>query len=90
MKTLILNVNGMACDSCAEHLRQSLNLIKGVHQVEIDLMSRTTRVRHDETLCRPSDIIRGVERVGYQVDHLAAEESEVSALLLGSATPTAV
>lgn len=68
MKTLILNVNGMICENCVEHVRRSLSLINGVRDVDVDLMGRRACVRHDENLCTPHDLVVGIQRAGYQVD----------------------
>jgi len=76
MRTLIMNVNGMTCDNCVEHVQSSLNLIPGVIAVEVDLMARQARVIHDETACKPADLVAGVQRVGFQVDGFELAEPQ--------------
>lgn len=68
MTTVLLRVSGMSCDSCVQHLTRSLESTEGVHSVQVDLLARTARVEHDETVCRPTDLIAAVRRVGYHVD----------------------
>ena len=68
MKTLVLSINGIFCESCIEHLKASLSSLNGVGAVEVDVMSRSARVEHDESVCTPRDLVVAVQRVGFQVD----------------------
>ena len=68
MRTLLLTVNGMHCESCADNLTRQLQATAGVREVEIDLSTKTARVAHDETLCKTPDLMAAVRRAGYQVD----------------------
>ncbi len=68
MKALVLNIYGMACDNCAEHIEQRLMLVPGVSAAHVDLMSKTARVQYNESQCAPPQMIACVERTGYQVD----------------------
>ncbi|MBI4580117.1 MAG: heavy-metal-associated domain-containing protein [Planctomycetes bacterium] len=76
MKTLIMNVYGMTCENCVDHVQRSLSLLPGVIDVQVDMMSRQARVKHDENLCTPSDLVMGVQRVGFQVDGFESVEVE--------------
>lgn len=78
MRTLVLTVSGMSCDGCVEHLTRSLESVEGVRNVQVDLMSRTARVEHDDTVCQPSDLVAAVRRVGYQVDAFNHAEAAAS------------
>ncbi len=70
MRSLMLRVNGMHSDHCAAHVAESLKQTRGVHEVEVDVMSHTARVEHDERLCHARDLIEAVQRAGFQVDTL--------------------
>ncbi len=78
MRTLVLTVSGMSCDGCVEHLTRSIDSTEGVTGVHVDLMSRTARVEYDDAICKPSDLINAVRRVGYQVDAFAPAEAASS------------
>jgi len=68
MKTLVLHINGIFYESCIEHLTTSLKALKGVSAVEVDVMSHSARVEHDESVCTPRDLVAAVQHVGFQVD----------------------
>ena len=68
MKTLALNISGLTCENCVDHLSSSLMLTKGVKNVEVDTMSRIVIVKHDDHLCKLTDLVGAVKRVGFQVD----------------------
>lgn len=75
MRTLLLTVNGMSCDTCVQHLTTQLSATQGVKQVEVDLLSRTARVVHDDQVCRPVDLMAAVRRAGYQVEGFTAVDN---------------
>ncbi len=66
MRTLY-RMYGMCCECCVEHICRSLRAISGVRGVDIDVLSRTARVDHDERLCKTTDLVLAIQRVGYQV-----------------------
>ncbi len=68
MRTLLLTVNGMHCQSCADNLTRVLQATEGVRAVQVDLGSKTARVEHDEGVCKTPDLMAAVRRAGYQVD----------------------
>ena len=68
MKTLCLNISGLTCENCVDHVSSSLMLTKGVKKVQVDTMSRSVFVKHDDRLCKLTDLIGAIKRVGYQVD----------------------
>jgi copper chaperone len=44
MKTIDLEVQGMSCDSCVNHVTQALKPVSGVDDVAVDLQSGRVRV----------------------------------------------
>lgn len=44
MNTIDLQVEGMSCGSCVKHVRQALQPLLGVREVEVDLPSGRVRV----------------------------------------------
>ena len=72
MRTLLLTVNGMHCQSCVENLARQLLSTQGVQDVKVDLGSRIARVDHDDELCKAIDLMSAVRRAGYQVESFRA------------------
>jgi copper chaperone CopZ len=68
MRTILLTVNGMHCQSCVESLARQLKATTGVQEVQVDLLSRTARVAHDDVICHTPDLMAAVRRAGYQVE----------------------
>ncbi len=73
MRTLVLDVTGMSCQNCADQLTRQLQATEGVESVSVDLGTHTAKVRHDDQVCRPSELISAVRRAGYQVSSFYPE-----------------
>ena len=67
MQTLILDIQGMHCQNCAEKVVRALKLLPGVAEAQVDATSRSGRVELDEQQCRPADVVAAVQRAGFQV-----------------------
>lgn len=72
MRTLLFQVTGMHCQSCADNLSKALQATDGVSAVQVDFAARTARVEADEAAVKPSDLMNVVRRAGYQVDSFRA------------------
>ncbi len=68
IKTYLLTISGMTCEGCVQHVTNYLLATEGVEQVQVDLVTRTARVYHDDEACTPADLMAAVRRAGYQVD----------------------
>lgn len=44
MSTIELKVSGMSCGSCVNHIKQALQPLTGVEQVDVDLRGGTVKV----------------------------------------------
>lgn len=67
MKAILLDVNGMTCDHCANAVCNALSALPGVEKVEADVMSNCVRVELDESLCETPQLVEAVCRAGYNV-----------------------
>ena len=68
MRRVILSIRGLHCSDCVSHVARSLQATAGVRGVDIDVMSRSACVEHDEGACNVNDLISAVSQVGLQVD----------------------
>lgn len=64
MTKTILNVEGMTCPSCIEHVSEAL-AIEGVGHVEVKLDAGTIEVDH-ETAISSGRLIAALEQAGYE------------------------
>jgi Cd2+/Zn2+-exporting ATPase/Cu+-exporting ATPase len=77
-----LPVQGMDCASCALHVKEALEKTSGVVGAEVLLSAERAIVQLDSDQVDLSVLRRAIEREGYQVPDLDAEESDRSAMPL--------
>lgn len=66
MKETKLNVEGMACNHCANSVRAELMEIEGVKEVIVSLEEKTVTVKHTEDVTY-NQLQSGIEDLGYEV-----------------------
>jgi Cd2+/Zn2+-exporting ATPase/Cu+-exporting ATPase len=71
-----LSIKGMDCADCARHVKNAIESVPGVAEVEILLAAQKTVVRIDPTKTGPGEIKKAVETAGYSV---AIPEAELPA-----------
>ena len=60
----LLHVEGMMCQNCARHVREALENIPGVSNVNVDLSAKTVSVTADGSV-EDSAFRSAVEEAGY-------------------------
>jgi len=66
MVTRVYRVPEVSCQHCVQAISDALRTIAGIHQVEVDLTTKTVRVVAEETV--PEERIRsGIEEAGYTI-----------------------
>ena len=63
------NITGMTCASCQSHIESKVSKVRGVSNVNINLLKNTMDVTYDEIVCSNDDIVKAVIDAGYGVDH---------------------
>jgi len=67
MKRVIIEVDGMSCEHCVKAITKTLEILSGVHTVEVDLKAKTVTVEHDPALA-PIEKVKGeIENLGYDI-----------------------
>lgn len=61
------HVEGMACSSCANRLREGLRKLDGVKDVQADLSKKEVVVSHDETRISAASIKSEIVSLGFEV-----------------------
>ncbi|WP_268875369.1 heavy metal translocating P-type ATPase [Intestinibacillus massiliensis] len=59
------NVTGMTCSACSAHVEKAVSKVKGVQEVQVNLLAGTMSVNYDEQAAGDNDIIRAVTDAGY-------------------------
>ena len=65
MKT-ILQIEGMSCAHCVQHVKQALEALKGVESVDVSLSEKNATVEHGEETDLAS-LKKAVEEAGFEV-----------------------
>ena len=62
-----LEVTGMNCGACVNHVTQALQSVPGVKLAAVDLNSRTATVKHDESTTVEA-MVEAVDEAGYHAE----------------------
>ena len=65
MEKLKFDINGMTCSSCASHVNRAVSKLKGVKNVNVNLLLNNMEVEFDNKILKSDDIIQAVEKAGY-------------------------
>lgn len=60
------NVMGMMCSGCSAAVTKAVTNLKGVFQVDVDLLGKSMYVRFDEKLVTVQMMIEAVQKAGYE------------------------
>ena len=64
-KQTVLDVTGMTCQNCVKHVREALEEVLGVGEVQVDLSAAQATVKHDGS-AEVSSLIAAVDEAGYE------------------------
>ncbi len=64
--TLELPIEGMTCAACGVRIENVLNRLPGV-EASVNVPTEQARIRFDPGRTTPAELVRGVEKAGYQV-----------------------
>jgi copper chaperone len=64
-QTIILDVSGMTCNNCVRHVREALEQVTGVGEVQVDLGAGRATVKHQGEVALAS-LIAAVDDAGYE------------------------
>jgi len=65
MKT-ILQIEGMSCAHCADHVKEALEAVPGISSAEVNLKDKSAQVEHEDKV--DLAVLRAaVEEAGYEV-----------------------
>jgi len=61
-----LKITGMSCAACSAKIERKLNKLEGVAQAAVNLSTERATVTYDPAVIKVSEIIRSIEKLGYQ------------------------
>jgi len=67
MNTLILNVTGMSCMGCVNSVKNLVNALAGISQVDVDLATGRVEIKHDPAQTQTQQIRSAIEDGGYGI-----------------------
>ena len=67
MNTLTLTVTGMSCMGCVNSVKNLVNALAGVSQVEVDLATGQVEIKHDPAQTQAQQIRSAIEDGGYGI-----------------------
>lgn len=70
IQTLNLDVNGMTCTSCEEHIDHSVNQLNGILNIETSYENGTAQIEFDNSKTTIEEIEDAVNSTGYSVTNL--------------------
>jgi Cu+-exporting ATPase len=64
--TVVLDLEGMTCSSCAARIEKALKGVPGVTSAAVNFATEQAHVRFEPSRTRPDDLLRAVEGEGYK------------------------
>ena len=67
MKTLVVTIEGMHCDGCAETIKALLEVEAGVKASTVSFKEGSARVLYDPAVIDERKLVAAIEKGGYKV-----------------------
>ncbi|MEN3045105.1 MAG: heavy metal translocating P-type ATPase [Candidatus Hydrothermales bacterium] len=74
-KKLKIKIGGMHCPTCAKNIENSLKKLKGINNVNINLLKETATITYDESLIKIENIRKNIEQTGYEFLGIISEDN---------------
>lgn len=77
-----IDVRGMVCAACGLLIEHQLRRLPGVAQAHVDFTTQRAFVAYDDKLVARDDLLREIQRAGYQTGSAAADERRTARIEL--------
>lgn len=67
-KVIELNVTGMTCQGCADHVTSALSKKEGIVKLDVKFAENSASVTYDPASVDEAEIIRTIEETGYKAE----------------------
>ena len=74
METTQLQVTGMTCGMCVQHVTQALNEVAGVRSATVDLKAGSATVQHEGV--KPEALLEAVAEAGYEAQPVPVQAEQ--------------
>lgn len=78
MKKLKFSVTGMSCAACQAHVEKAVSKVKGVADVNVNLLANKMTVDLDENVTNAQAVINAVEGAGYGASEIGNNENKTA------------
>lgn len=65
MKKSKFDIQGMTCSSCSSHVEKAVSRLRGIKNVNVNLLSNNMQVEYDENILDQNEIVKAVIDAGY-------------------------
>ena len=69
-------ISGMSCAACSARVSKAVASLKGIKEVNVNLLTNSMVVSYDETVTNPNKIIEAVTKAGYGASLVEADKSK--------------
>ena len=63
----ILNVDGITCEHCVDTIKEAVEILDGIFNVDVDIEKKQVVVEFDEKIAKTEDLIDKIEEAGFKV-----------------------
>lgn len=70
-------IGGMSCATCSARIDKSVRSLKGIKEVNVNLLTNTMVVSYDETILSSEEIINSVIKAGYDASLMVNNDNNV-------------
>ena len=75
LATLTIPIEGMTCNACVASIKEKLNSMEGLEEVEVSLEHRTATVFYEEGTITPGQIQGAINEIGYKAGDPVTEKN---------------
>jgi copper chaperone CopZ len=72
-KLVVIRIEGMHCAKCEKKIKQALIALSGIHEVEVDFLSRQASILFDGKTATVGDLMERVKDLGYNAAGFAMQ-----------------
>ena len=71
------SISGMSCAACSARIDKTVRALKGVKEVNVNLLTNSMVVSYDEKLLSREKIIKEIAKAGYGASFIDASENDL-------------
>ncbi len=76
IQTIDLQISGMSCTGCEDHIKHTASTVPGFVKAEADFKTGTATVTYDAQKASPEKIVKAIDETGYKVVRVTVEKEK--------------